>query len=56
MLNPLAPIIETFRYVIFNSGVWEFEYLVLSAFSCLLLFLIGVVLFNRVEKTFMDSI
>lgn len=56
MLNPLAPIIETFRYALFNSGVWDLKYLGLSAISCVILFLIGVVLFNRVEKTFMDSI
>ena len=56
MLNPLAPIIETFRYILFGSGVWDAKYLLISAGSCVVLFLIGVILFNKVEKTFMDSI
>lgn len=56
MLNPLAPIIEGFRYVIFSKGVWDIQYLLISAVSCVVLFLVGVMLFNKVEKTFMDSI
>ena len=55
-LNPVTPIIEAFRLALFNRGTVEIHSLVYSiAFTFVALFS-GVVLFNRVEKSFMDTV
>jgi lipopolysaccharide transport system permease protein len=56
MLNPISPVIETFRYSIFGLGTFSWLGLGYStAFMCVVL-LIGIVIFNQVEKTFMDTV
>lgn len=56
MLNPMAPIVETFRYAFLGSGKADVPYLILSAVITLVVLFTGVVLFSRVEKTFMDTV
>ncbi len=56
LANPMAPIIETFRYAFLGSGSFNVAYLLYSTFTTLILLLLGVILFNRVEKTFMDTV
>ena len=56
LLNPVAPIIETFRYAFLGSGEIPWFYLGISAVTTIVILLIGVVLFNKVQKTFMDTI
>ncbi|RYG09610.1 MAG: ABC transporter permease [Chitinophagaceae bacterium] len=56
LANPLTPVIEMFRYSLFGTGTITFELLLYSVlFTAIALFL-GIVLFNRVEKTFMDTV
>lgn len=56
MLNPMAPIVETFRYAYLGVGSPEPFYLGISCVTTLLLLGLGVILFSRVEKTFMDTV
>ncbi len=56
MLNPIAPVLETLRYGFFGRGTLEPLYLGISVLETLLVCVFGVVLFNRIEKTFMDTI
>jgi len=56
MLNPMAPIIEAFRYAFFGTGKVNITYLLLSSGITLIIMFIGVMLFSRVEKTFMDTV
>lgn len=54
--NPLTPVVETFRLAIFGVGtVTPFSVCYSIAFTLVALFA-GIVLFNRVEKTFMDTV
>jgi lipopolysaccharide transport system permease protein len=54
--NPLTSIIETFRYAFLGSGSFDWGQLAYSfAFAVLLLF-IGTVIFNKVEKSFTDTV
>lgn len=55
-LNPMAAIVETFRYAFLGAGTIRPWQLTMSAGITALLLLAGVVLFSRVEKTFMDSV
>ena len=56
MLNPLAPIIETFRYSIFGLGSFSWGALGYSTAFMFVVLIIGIVIFNQVEKTFMDTV
>ena len=56
MLNPVTPIITTFRYAMFGFGYFNFRYYLLSWGISLLVFVLGLILFSRIERTFMDTI
>lgn len=56
MLNPVTPIITTFRYAMFGFGFFDPGYWILSWLISLAVFLIGLILFSRIERTFMDTI
>ena len=56
MLNPVTPIIVLFRYAYLGIGTIDWRYYGLSWISTLVVLFIGIVLFSRVEKTFMDTI
>ena len=56
MLNPVSPIVESFRYAFLGSGSIPWNFLGISAITTLVVLFIGVVLFSRVEKTFMDTV
>ncbi len=55
-VNPLTSIVTTFRYAMFGFGYFDiFVYLASWGISILLLF-IGLILFSKTEKNFMDTI
>jgi lipopolysaccharide transport system permease protein len=55
-LNPMAAIVETFRFAFLGAGSINTTALLISASMTLTLFVVGVVLFSRIEKTFMDTV
>ena len=55
-LNPIAPIIDTFRYAFTGAGLPNLSGLIYSFLFSVFVFFIGVLFFNRVEKNFIDSI
>lgn len=54
--NPLAQIIEGFRYMILDTGIFSWIGFFYSLGVSLLLFLFGLVVFNRTEKNFIDTV
>lgn len=56
MLNPVSPVIELLRYGWLGSGTTPFLYWGISWIVAIAVFFIGVILFNKVEKTFMDTV
>jgi len=56
LINPMAPVIETFRYAFLGSGSFSVAHLIYSTIITLIFLMIGILLFNRVEKTFMDTV
>ncbi len=56
MLNPITPIIELFRAAYLGVPRYSYGYNLQSAIVTVLVFLVGVVLFSRTEKTFMDTV
>jgi lipopolysaccharide transport system permease protein len=56
MLNPMPSIIEAFKYVTLGEGYFSWLALGYSfTFMCILL-LLGIVIFNRVQRSFMDTV
>ncbi len=56
MLNPITPIVETLRYGWFSTGGVAPVYLGISLVITLVVFMLGVFVFNRAQKNFVDSI
>jgi lipopolysaccharide transport system permease protein len=55
-LNPMAPIIEAFRFAFLGVGTVSIVNIVMSVMMTLLILFVGVVLFSRIEKSFMDTV
>lgn len=56
MLNPMAPIISAWRFAILGTGELPGLYWGISWLVTFLILAIGVMLFSRIEKTFMDTV
>ena len=56
MLNPVTPVITMFRYAFLGVGEPHLIAYGISWIVTLAVLLLGVMLFNRVEKTFMDTV
>jgi len=54
--NPITGIIETFRYGFLGKGTFSWELLGYSTGITLVIFLLGTVIFNKVEKNFIDTV
>lgn len=55
-LNPLTPIIETFRSVFFNQAPIRYDFLFLACITTAVLLILGLVLFKKRETEVMDII
>ncbi|MCR5809456.1 MAG: ABC transporter permease [Clostridiales bacterium] len=56
MLNPMTPIINTFRTAFLGLGSFDLLHYLISWGVTILILFLGLLLFNRVEKTFMDTV
>ncbi len=54
--NPLAPLMEAFRYTLFGKGMISTPMLLYSIAFMLVTMFFGLILFNKVEKSFMDTV
>jgi lipopolysaccharide transport system permease protein len=55
-LNPMTGIIEAFRYSLLGKGEFNVSNIGYSIFVTVFAMLFGIIIFNRTEKTFVDSI
>ncbi len=56
LINPMTPIIHNFRFILFSTDELMVGYWALSIIITLILLMVGIKLFNKVEKTFIDTI
>ena len=54
--NPMVGIIETARQVIFGTSSLEPIYILNGMITTIIMLLFGIMIFNRVEKTFLDTV
>jgi lipopolysaccharide transport system permease protein len=55
-INPLTSIAEAFRYCLFGKGTFDIIQLLYSLSFMAIVMIIGTLIFNRVEKDFMDTV
>ncbi|MDT0675950.1 ABC transporter permease [Autumnicola musiva] len=56
LANPISSLIEAFRYIFLGSGAIDFYYLLYSLIFTIVILFLGLVVFNKTEKTFMDTV
>ena len=54
--NPMSAVIETFRYGFFGQGTFDWMHLGYSMAVTLLVVLGGAIVFNKVQRSFMDTV
>lgn len=56
LLNPMTPIITTLRYSVFGIGFFDLTYYLISWAISLAVLFVGLIMFSRIERIFMDTI
>ncbi|HRI83897.1 MAG TPA: ABC transporter permease [Ignavibacteria bacterium] len=56
LANPMTAIIDTFRFAFLGAGTFDPGNLIYSTIFMIVTLSIGILIFNRVEKTFMDTV
>ena len=56
LANPMTPVIEAFRFAFLGAGTVDINHLLYSFGFMLVVVIIGSIIFNRVEQTFMDTV
>lgn len=56
LANPVTSIIETFKHAFLGVGEFSWVYLGYSSLFTLVLLIFGLIIFHRVEKSFMDTV
>lgn len=55
-LNPMTSIVSTFKYAFFGTGTFDWYYLLYSFVFMVVLLFVSLIIFNKVEKNFMDTV
>ena len=54
--NPMATIIELFRYMTLGVGQFSWANFIYAGVISVIAFLVGLIIFNKTEKTFIDTV
>ena len=54
--NPMTPVIEGFRQGFIGKGNLDLEMLIYSIIATSIIFIFGILIFNKVEKSFIDTV
>ena len=54
--NPLTHIIEAFKFAFLGAGSFDVNGLIYSIFFALVILFFGIIIFNKTEKSFMDTV
>ena len=55
-LNPVTPVMEAIKYSLLGQGQFSWAWLAYSAAFTLVLLVFGLMMFNKVQKSFMDTV
>jgi lipopolysaccharide transport system permease protein len=54
--NPIAPILEGFRYIVLGAGTFNWNMLGYTTIVAFITLAVGTLIFNKVEKDFVDTV
>ncbi|MCB0399590.1 MAG: ABC transporter permease [Winogradskyella sp.] len=54
--NPIAIVVESFRVILFGNSNLDLKALIYAGFVSIIVFLFGLIIFNKTEKSFIDTI
>lgn len=54
--NPLSFVIETVRYMLLNTGVFDVGMFIYTLITTIIVLFLGILIFNKAEKNFIDTI
>lgn len=55
-INPMAAIVDLYRYAFFGTAALSLKYLFLSVVTTIVILISGLLIFNKVQRTFIDTI
>ena len=55
-LNPMTPVVNNFKYAFLGSGSFEVDSWIISGAVSFVILMVGIVIFSKIEKTFMDTV
>lgn len=56
LINPMSAVIQNYKYALLGVGSFEGFYWLISILMTVVIFFVGILLFNKVERTFMDTV
>ena len=56
IMNPMVAIVELFRSAFLGKGTISLELIIVSVSLTLIIFFLGLIMFNRTEKSFIDTV
>ncbi len=56
LINPIVPVIEIFRKGFLGAGTVDLFHIIISVIITFFIVFSGIVIFNRIERTFMDTV
>jgi lipopolysaccharide transport system permease protein len=56
LLNPVTSVIEAFKFIFLGTGIMDWIALLYSSVFMFILLLVSIAVFNKVEKSFMDTV
>ena len=56
LANPMTHIVEGFRFALLGKGMFEVSYILYTFVIIMFVLAIGVILFNKAEQTFIDTV
>lgn len=56
LINPMSAVVQNYKYALLGVGTFEEFYWIISLVTTGIIFIVGVLRFNKVEGTFMDTV
>lgn len=56
LFNPVAVVMESIKFILTGHGYFDYTYILISMLITFILFILSILVFNRTERSFMDTV
>ena len=56
ILNPMTSVVESFKFIFFGESAIQLTHIIISILISTFVFLLGLIIFYKTEKTFIDTV